>query len=197
MTAPSWPTLAPPAQLDAILADTRELGFTMACEPEVGGLLATLAASKPGCSALEIGTGTGVGTAWLLSGLDSISRLTSIDKEPRVQAVARRHLGHDQRLTLVTLDGGAWLAAHAAARYDLIFADSWPGKFTHVELALGLLAPGGLYIVDDLKPQPSWPAGHDVAVQAFIGALAQRPDLTVTFLPWASGVAIATKAPRP
>lgn len=192
----SWPSPRPPAQLEAILADTRDLGFTMACEPEVGGLLATLAAGKPGARALEIGTGTGVGTAWLLSGLDAASRLISLDQDERVQAVAHRHLGRDPRLTIVTMDGGAWLEANAAARFDLIFADSWPGKFTHLDLALSLLAPGGFYVVDDLRPQPTWPRGHEAAVEAFVSTLSQRPDLTVTFLPWASGVAMATRPSR-
>ena len=86
--------------------------------------------------------------------------------------------------------------ANAAARFDLIFADSWPGKFTHLDLALGLLAPGGFYVVDDLRPQPTWPRGHEAAVEAFVSTLSQRPDLTVTFLPWASGVAMATRPSR-
>lgn len=192
MTTP-WPSPRPPAQLDAILTDTRNLGFTMACEAEVGCLLATLAAGKPGARALEIGTGTGVGTAWLLSGLDAASRLISLDNDERVQAVARRHLAHDPRLTVVTTDGGAWLEANETARFDLIFADSWPGKFTHLDLALSLLAPGGFYVVDDLKPQPTWPTGHGAAVEAFVATLSQRPDLIVTFLPWATGLALATR----
>lgn len=189
----SWPAPRPPTQLDTILADTRDLGFTMACEPEVGGLLATLAAGKPGARALEIGTGTGVGTAWLLSGLDPASHLISLDHDQRAQAVAQRHLGHDARLMMVTMEGGAWLESNGAARYDLIFADSWPGKFTHLDLALGMLAPGGFYVVDDLKPQPTWPSGHGAAVEAFIATLSQRPDLSVTFLHWSSGVAVATR----
>ena len=51
--------------------DTEELGFTMASEPKTGALLAVLAASKPGGQFLELGTGTGLGTAWLLSGMDA------------------------------------------------------------------------------------------------------------------------------
>ena len=37
-----------------------------------------LAASKPSGRILEIGTGTGVGTAWLLDGVDSTSRIISV-----------------------------------------------------------------------------------------------------------------------
>src|SRR5262249_2767374 len=55
-----------PPVVDAILRDTREMGFSMASEPQTGSLLRTLAASKPGGRFLELGTGTGVATAWLL-----------------------------------------------------------------------------------------------------------------------------------
>ena len=60
-----------PAVVDAIRRDTRQLGFTMASEPQTGSLLRTLAASKPSGRFLELGTGTGVGTAWLLAGMDA------------------------------------------------------------------------------------------------------------------------------
>ena len=52
----------PPALLAAIMADTRKLGFMD------GALLRLMAALKPGGHLLEIGTGTGVGTCWLLDG---------------------------------------------------------------------------------------------------------------------------------
>ena len=57
-----------PDVIEAILSETTALGFTMASEPKTGAFLAALAASKPGGRLLELGTGTGVGTAWLLSG---------------------------------------------------------------------------------------------------------------------------------
>jgi predicted O-methyltransferase YrrM len=59
----------PPNSLEAIIADTRKLGFLGWCWPQVGALLRVMAASKPGGRLLEIGTGTGVEplgclTAW-------------------------------------------------------------------------------------------------------------------------------------
>ena len=45
-------------------------GFRLACEVEVGRLLAALAAAVPGGGrVLEIGPGVGVGLAWLVHGL--------------------------------------------------------------------------------------------------------------------------------
>ncbi|WP_234341616.1 hypothetical protein [Streptomyces sp. NRRL S-646] len=37
-------------------------------------------------------------------------------------------------------------------RFDLVFADIWLGEFTHLEQALGLVAPGGVCLIDDLDP---------------------------------------------
>ena len=54
-----------PAALGGIRRDTEGIGFALASEPKTGSLLRALAASKPGGKFLEIGTGTGVGTAWL------------------------------------------------------------------------------------------------------------------------------------
>ena len=54
-----------PRAFDAIVRDTEVFGFTMVSEPKVGAFLAALAASKPGGRLLELGTGTGHGTAWL------------------------------------------------------------------------------------------------------------------------------------
>src|SRR5262245_60589642 len=81
----------PPAGLSAIHADTERIGFTLASEPKTGALLRTLAASKPRGEFLELGTGTGVGTAWLLAGMDARSHLTSVDSDSKVQDIARRH----------------------------------------------------------------------------------------------------------
>src|SRR4029450_12639987 len=66
-----------PMVLSAIHADTERIGFTLASEPKTGALLRALAASKPSGEFLELGTGTGVGTAWLLAGMDARSHLTS------------------------------------------------------------------------------------------------------------------------
>ena len=48
--------------------------------------LAALAASKPGGRLLELGTGTGIGTAWLLSGMDGDARLDTVDVDEQVTA---------------------------------------------------------------------------------------------------------------
>lgn len=182
----------PPA-LDAILKDSDALGFNMASEPKVGAVLATIAAMKPGGRFLELGTGTGHGTAWLLSGMDSTSRLDTVDADPTVTAIARSHLGSDDRVTFHTIDGAAFLRQAPRGGYDLVYADAWPGKFSHLNEALALLRVGGTYFIDDLLPQPNWPDGHAPKVPALIANLERRREFITARLAWASGLMIVVR----
>jgi predicted O-methyltransferase YrrM len=182
-----------PAALAAILRDTARLGFTMASEPQTGALLRTLAASKPGGRFLELGTGTGVGTSWLLAGMDAASRLDSFESDPQALAVAQQHLASDPRVAFHLADAAEFLARAPQSQFDLIYADTWPGKFTHRDLALSLLRPGGIYFIDDLLPQPSWPADHAPKVPPLIADLESHPGFIVTKLAWATGLMIVVR----
>ena len=181
----------PPA-VAAILADSEAVGFTMASEPKVGSLLAALAVSKPGGRFLELGTGTGHGTAWLLAGMDAASTLDTVDTNAEVVAVAQRYLGADHRVTFHLIDGAEFLS-QSASSYDLIYADAWPGKFSHLDEALSLLRPGGMYVIDDLLPQPNWPEGHAPKVPALIDNLEQRSGFATVRLAWASGLMLVVR----
>lgn len=186
----------PPATVNAIEADTQALGFGMASETRTGALLRTLAASTRGnrhARLLELGTGTGLATAWLLAGMDADAQLDTVDNDEKPLAIARRHLGHDARVRFHLADGAAFLAQAEPQTYDLIFADAWPGKFSELDRALALLKPGGFYVIDDLLPQPNWPEDHAPKVSRLIETLAQRPDLTLCPLAWSSGLVIAVK----
>jgi len=183
----------PPA-IAAILNDTMAMGFTMASEPKVGSLLAALVASKPNGRFLELGTGTGHGTAWLLAGMDSMSTLETVDTDRDVVAVARRHLGADRRVQFHVMDGTEFLR-RSSAQFDLIYADAWPGKFTELDKALSLLRPGGMYVIDDLLPQPNWPEGHAPRVPALIEDIERRHELITVRLAWASGLMLVVRRP--
>ena len=50
----------------------------------------------------------------------------------------------DARVTFHVLDGADFSAARRKAHYDLIYADAWPGKFSHLDDALSLLPAGDL-----------------------------------------------------
>ena len=89
------------------MADTRKPGFMKWCWPQLGALLRLMASLKPGGRMIEIGTGTGVGTCWLLDGMDEAAKLTTVDIDPKVRAIARAHRGGDPRLTILSEDGAA------------------------------------------------------------------------------------------
>jgi len=174
---------------------TRGIGFTIGSDRLTGSLLRTLVAAKPAASVLELGTGTGLATAWLLDGMDANARLVTVDQDERAPAIARQFLSGDPRVTFSTMDGLAFIegAQRKGQRFDFIFADMPPGKFFLLDETLGLLNPGGIYMVDDLLPQLKWEATHPAHVSSFIAALEQRDDLHITQLHWSTGLLIAAK----
>lgn len=182
----------PKAYLE-IDAATKMSGFTMASEVLTCSLLRTLAASKPGAKFLELGTGTGLSTAWILDGMDAHSSLISIDHDARFLEIAQRFLGEDSRLNLVLTDGGEWVEQNKHRKFDYIFADTWHGKYLMLEHALSMLNKGGLYILDDMLPQPNWPEGHQEKALDLIARLEKRADLLLTKQVWATGIILAVK----
>lgn len=182
-----------PTDLPALRAKAREAGFIMSSEDRTGSLLAALAAARPSGRILELGTGVGEGTAWLLSGMDPASRLTTVELDPALQAFAQEQLGADPRVTFVSGDGGTWLEEFDGAPFDLVFADTWPGKFTHLARALDLVAPGGTYLIDDLSPRPDWPESHTAAVERLLAELDEREDFRCVRMAWATGLLMAVR----
>jgi len=172
---------------------TKASGFTMASDLLTGSLLGTLAASKPGGKFLEMGTGTGLSTSWLLNGMDQHATLISVDYDPKYIAIAEKFLGDDKRLSLVTADGGEWLDANSRLRFDFIFADTWHGKYLMLDETLATLNKGGFYIIDDMLRQPNWPEGHHEKVTKLIATLEARQDLFLTKQVWSTGIIIAVK----
>lgn len=182
-----------PKSIPAIWADTRAAGFTMASEPLTCSLLRTLAASKPSAQFLELGSGTGLSTAWLLDGMDAESHLTTVDNDELLLSILKRNLGADPRLKIVCSDGDDYLRALRGEHFDFIFADTWAGKYRLLHDALELLNPGGLYVIDDMLPQANWPEGHAEKVADLVATLDKMEGFRVTKLSWASGVILAAR----
>jgi predicted O-methyltransferase YrrM len=182
-----------PKFVPAIWADTRADEFTMASDPLTCSLLRTLAATKSSGRFLELGSGTGLSTAWLLDGMDSKSHLTTVDNDELLLSTLKRQLGADPRLQVVCADGDDFLCSLRGEHFDFIFADTWAGKYHLLHDALALLKPGGLYVIDDMLPQPNWPEGHAEKVANLVATLEQMVGFHVTKLSWASGVIFAAK----
>jgi predicted O-methyltransferase YrrM len=182
-----------PQAYNDILVATKASGFTMASDILTCSLLRTLAASKPSGKFLELGTGTGLSTSWILDGMDNDSSLVSIDYDDQLLKIASQFLGSDKRLDLISMDGEAWVTANKQSRFDYIFADTWHGKYLLLDEVLAMLNKGGLYIIDDMLPQPNWPEGHREKVINLLHYLDTRNDLVLTRQVWATGIVVVVR----
>jgi predicted O-methyltransferase YrrM len=182
-----------PQTYNQIAEATSLSGFTMASDALTCSLLRTLAAAKPSGKFLELGTGTGLSTSWILDGMDSASSLISIDNESSFLEIAERLLGNDDRLSLINTDGAKWVDENKQQKFDYIFADTWHGKYLLLDEVLSMLNIGGLYIIDDMLPQPNWPDGHQEKAVKLVDYLEKREDLLLTKQVWATGIIIAVK----
>lgn len=181
-----------PAIIETLVAEAEKHGFEESCAPETGALLRMLAAAKPKGRMLNLGTGFGISSAWLLDGMSEGAELWTVDIDDTGSAVAKAHL--DKRLRVVVEDGGAFLAGANALgqRFDLIFADAMPGKYEHLERALDLVAPGGFYVVDDLTPTEDWPEGAALAPK-LVARIEADPRFVSLALDWSTGHMIAVR----
>jgi predicted O-methyltransferase YrrM len=165
----------------------------MSSTARTGALLRTLAASKPGGLLLELGTGLGVGTAWLLAGMDDAARLITIEAHEGAAALSRDLLAVDPRVEVVTGDATAWLEDYAGPPFDLAFVDTTVVKFLRRDLLVAHLAPGGLFVADDLTPQPKWVGAHREKVDRFLAEFPSEPGLATMLMDWDSGLAVAAR----
>jgi predicted O-methyltransferase YrrM len=170
-----------------------EIAFSMPSDLQTGSLLRTLVASKPNGHFLELGTGTGLSLAWIMESIDNQSFVISIDNSETYIAIARAHFGEDARLQLICEDANVWIQNNQPKKFDLIFADAWPGKYETLEATLALLKTGGFYIIDDMRQQPNWPAGHELNVEKLVNHLHTRKDIRLTVMNWSTGIIIVTK----
>jgi predicted O-methyltransferase YrrM len=182
-----------PETIQSILDKTISIGFEQLSDPLLGQLLSTLSATKPGGRFIELGTGSGLATAWMLQGMDEHSTLETVDNDETLLSIAKHYLGKDPRVKFILGDGEDLILNTQPATIDFIFADAWPGKYHLLETTLSLLKPGGVYLIDDMLFRDSWPDGHAEKANHLIHQLESRNDLHLTKMIWSSGIIICSK----
>lgn len=132
---------------------TRSAGYVSFCRNETGRLLATLAATRTGTLA-EFGTGTGVGTAWLRSGIGDDARILTAELDPRLAEAAGRIFADDPQVEVLTAD---WSTLDERGPFSLLFLDAGDPDSVRTDKIADLLEPGGIVVLDDFTPCESWP----------------------------------------
>jgi demethylmenaquinone methyltransferase/2-methoxy-6-polyprenyl-1,4-benzoquinol methylase len=182
-----------PPLVAAAHSRARTAGFSLSCDPAVGRLLAVLAAQLPaGSQVLELGTGAGVGTAWLVSGLlpRTDVTVTTVERDARTAALAAQ-AGWPGFVEPQVGDALDVLAE--GGRFELIFADAPGGKWDGLDRTIAALRPRGLLLVDDMAPAPDWPAEQHTRQAEVQRTLLTSPLLTSAELPCGSGMILSTR----
>ncbi|WP_460475708.1 O-methyltransferase [Brachybacterium huguangmaarense] len=171
--------------------------------PGAGAVLRLLAAAVDAHAAVEIGTGAGVGSLYILAGMNDAGVLTTIDPEVENQRAARESLAEaGVRAARVRTIAGTprdvigRLTDHA---YDLVsFAADAPHAPDLLEHALRLLRPGGVLVVTnalfhDRVPDPAARDAATAQVRAVVRAVQESDDLRAALLPSGDGVVAAVR----
>ncbi|WP_125718972.1 O-methyltransferase [Flavobacterium ustbae] len=175
-----------------IKKDSEAISFSMPSDLQTGSLLRTLITTKKDGHFLELGTGTGLSLAWMIEGMNGNANLISIDNSSEYQSIAKKYF-QESNVSFVCEDAEQWILNYKDSKFDLIFADAWPGKYVVLEETLNLLNSGGIYLIDDMLPQPNWPNDHDKNVDILIQDLEKRKDIQLTKMNWSTGLILITK----
>jgi predicted O-methyltransferase YrrM len=147
---------APPELPDIVsraFDGARRAGYVSFCRNETGRLLAALAATRGGTLA-EFGTGCGVGTAWLRSGVPEDARIITAELDPRLARAATEIFADDAQVEVVSAD---WSTLLDKGPFSLLFLDSGDAAAASVDAVADLVEDGGIVVLDDFDPCAIWP----------------------------------------
>ena len=169
--------------------------------PHVGRLLAILAGALGARRVLELGSGFGYSAYWFARAVGPGGEVhcTDLDAENRRQALS--FLGQAGLADRIRYHLGDALerARGLQGPFDIIFNDVDKEHYPEtVELAVGLLRPGGLFITDNTlwKGRVAAPAAGDLttaAVLEFNRLVTAHPRLQTVIVPLRDGLAICRK----
>ena len=150
-----------PDVVERAFAVSRKAGYVSFCRNETGRLLAMLAATRDGTMA-EFGTGCGVGTAWLRSGVrGEKARIVTAELDPRLARAAGEIFEDDPQVEVLAAD---WSTLLDKGPFSLLFLDAGQadgsrggGGQVGVDAVADLVEDGGIVVLDDFTPSEGWP----------------------------------------
>lgn len=157
-------------------------------------LLAVLSAATPlGAWVLELGTGAGVGLAWIVHGLGGRTDVSVLTVDTDTELLpAIQNDGWPDYVEFVLGDGAE--VVRAGGPFDLIFADAVGGKTRALDATIEALAPRGVLVVDDMNPELHRHDGLLGALDEIRTQIVSHPALLAVEVDFSSGVTVATKA---
>jgi predicted O-methyltransferase YrrM len=132
---------------------SRRAGYVSFCRNETGRLLATLAATRAKTLA-EFGTGTGVGTAWLRSGVRPDAHILTAELDPKLAGAAADIFVDDPQVEVRAAD---WSTLTESGPFSLLYLDSGDPASVRVDAVVDLVEEGGIVVLDDFTPCEMWP----------------------------------------
>jgi predicted O-methyltransferase YrrM len=170
----------------------------------VGSYLRALAHQLSAQSVVEVGTGSGVGSLWILSGMLASGTLTSIDDETEHSRIAKIAMQDAEiapsRYRLITNSVMDVMTKLTDRAYDLVVLRHNPEDLTYtIEEAHRILRSGGVMVIDGFfgGGKVSDPAQRDLRTIALREAgktVKGATDLWVcTLIHVGDGLLIATK----
>ena len=194
--------IAPTDLMERAAAEGESLGATPV-HPAVGSTLRLLAAALRARTVVEIGTGAGSSGLWLLQGMAPDGILTTVDREPEHQRVARKAFAEagvpPQRTRVIAGDATQVLPRLNDATYDMVFIDADKTSYPlYAEEGIRLLRSGGVLALDNMlwHDRVADPAVRDPATTTLrdLGKTLREDDrLLPTLLPVGDGLFAAVK----
>lgn len=191
---------------DEALLRARDLAGELGCVPVFPGsgrMLTVLAAAIGARAVVEIGTGAGVSSTYLLRGMAPDGVLTTIDIEPEHHKAARQTLAaagfEPARYRMIAGAALDVLPRLTDGAYDLVLVDAVKSEYpVYVEHAVRMLRPGGVMALDNAlwHSKVADPAQRDHNTTAIRETLKQvRADerLTAALLPSGDGLLVAVR----
>lgn len=191
---------------DRVLLEARDTADQLGCvpvHPGAGQLLQVLAQVSGARSIVEIGTGAGVSTTYLLRGMGDEGVITTIDVEPEHHKAAKRTLTaggfRPERARMITGRALDVLPRLTDAGYDMVLIDARKAEYPqYLEQALRLLRVGGMVVIDNSLwhgrvPDPAQRDESTTAVRQTLKLVRDDERLTAVLTPSGDGLLVAVK----